>query len=196
MQALVLIVLVIMAILVMGCASHVTSADTVLIMSSEQKLFDIKKQNKEALKWILNYHEFKQSYIEELAQFSEIGATVNTGLPGGSEVGNPTMKKGIKLVDIEHHKQWLMSVEQMEQTLSEKKKAFLEFRRRAEVLVVEEEKDGAGRPGWTDYVQVKYAEWFDRRYGNESVPSRQTMTDWMNKMVDATVRIAIRNKCL
>lgn len=91
-------------------------------------------------------------------------------------------------------KKWIIAVESMEKTLSEKSRRYLEFRRDAARLM--KEADDPGRPGWVDYVQAKYATWFYNRYGIEFVPHKNSMIQWMNKMVDITVRIAIKNGAL
>lgn len=153
---------------------------------------DIQRQNKEALKWILNYAEKRDSYIAQSASFSELGATAYTGMPHGSEVGDPTLKKGITLIDLEYQKKWLMVIEKMELTLSDKRKIFLELRRRAELIETSE----VGRPGWVGYVQAKYADWHYRQYGKGYPPSKQTMCKWMNDIVDVAVRLAIREGVL
>ncbi|WP_373325644.1 hypothetical protein [Sporomusa paucivorans] len=153
---------------------------------------DINAQNREALKWILNYHELRKAYISLTEEFSEIAATAYTGMPHGSGVGNPTMHKSIKLMDLEYHKKWLIVIEMMERTLSEKRQVYLEFRRRAECL----DNNAVGRPGWVGYVQARYADWHERRYGQGYPPSKQTMSKWMNDIVDVTVRLAIRQGIL
>lgn len=53
-----------------------------------------------------------------------------------------------------------------------------------------------GRPGWVDYVQARYAEWHDRRYGQGYPPSKRTMIGWMDNIIDVTVRIAIKQGVL
>lgn len=151
-------------------------------------MIDVQRQNKEALKLILNYTEMRKAYIDATAAFTDIAATAYTGMPHGSGTSNPTHNKAVKLVDIDALKDKLMVVESMEKTLSEKKRAFLDFRRRAEVV----ETKGVGRPPWVDYVQARYGMWHEQRYGVAFVPSRRAMITWMNDIVDVTVRIGIK----
>ena len=153
---------------------------------------DTAKEDREALRWILNYHELRKAYIALTTEFNEIAATAYTGMPHGSDVGKPTENKTVTLMELERQKTWLITIECLEKTMSEKARAFLEFRRRAECV----ECNNVGRPGWVDYVQVRYGEWHERRYGRAFVPSRRVMYNWMDKMVDVTVRIAIRKGCL
>ena len=161
---------------------------------------DIVAQNREALKWILNYHELRKTYISLQDEFSEIAATAYTGMPHGSGVGNPTMHKSIKLMDLEYYKKWLIVIEMMERTLSEKRQEFLNLRRQVEDELREEAEKSidksAGRPGWVGKTQVRYAEWHERRYGRGFVPSKRVMHDWMDNIIDVTARLAIRQGAL
>lgn len=155
---------------------------------------DIKKQNKEALKWILNFANLRNSYIAAAANFSTLGSTNYSGMPKGNDVGNPTLNKAVTLTELERQKLWIMTIEAMEIILSEKRRTFLEFRRRAEHL--QGKQDSPGRPGWVGYVQVRYAEWHEQRYGRAYVPNGNVMRCWINEMVDIVVRIGIRNGVL
>jgi hypothetical protein len=153
---------------------------------------DIKKQNKEALKWILNFYDLRRSYIDSSAMFNAIGAVVNDGMPRGTDTSNPCANKAISLAELERQKKWIITIESMEQTLSEKSREYLRLRREAEHQI----QDTPGRPGWYNYVNYKYSDWFYNRYGKSSYQSLQTLIDWMHQMIDITVRIAIKNGCL
>jgi ribosomal protein S8 len=158
-------------------------------------IIDIEKQNKTAIKWILNYYDLKKAYIERSANFSTLGATQYDGMPHGTSVGNPCANKIMTLLDLEYQKKWIMVIEKMEQTLSEKSRKYLEIRRDAASQISNNK--GIGRPGWVDYTQVKYIEWFKYRYGKEiDAPTKQCMTGWMNKILDVTIRIAFNDKVL
>lgn len=165
-------------------------------------MIDIKAENEKASQWLLDYPQRKNTYIEaieNMQEFSALSATEYTGMPGGGKVGHPAESKGMVLVDFGLQKselkkqlQWILAVEDTEKTLSEKRLVFLELRRRASHL----ELNQVGRPAWTAYVQTKYADWHYRKYGRASVPSKQAMISWWNDMVDVTARIAIRRGCL
>ncbi|MDF2563691.1 MAG: hypothetical protein K0Q53_86 [Massilibacillus sp.] len=158
-------------------------------------IIDIDKQNKTAMKWILNYYEFKQAYAERSAQFSTLGATNYDGMPHGTSVGNPCANKTMTLLDLEESRKWIMVIEKAEQTLSEKSRKYLEIRRDAASQISNGKT--MGRPGWVDYTQVKYVEWFKYRYGREiDAPTKGTMTEWMRKIMDVTIRIAIKDGAL
>lgn len=165
-------------------------------------LCDTKHENDKTSEWLLDYPQRKNAYIEALEairEFTELSSTQYTGLPGGCGVGRPSEEKGLRLVrigiteeELQLQEKWLEVVELAEQTMSEKKLVFLELRRGAENL----ELTRGGKHPWVTYVQVRYADWHYRRFGRASVPSRQTMIDWWNAMVNVTVRLAIRKGCL
>lgn len=156
------------------------------------KITDIKSQNKKALRMVLAYYDLYRTYEEAMRNMSYIAAANNDGMPHGTSVGNPVQNKAMRLIDIEDKKKWIMVLDAMDSTLSEKKRAFLRFRRDAENQIEHAEKLPQGRPSWVPYVQAHYAVWFADRYGREvNPPCARVMTRWMNDIVDVTVRIAI-----
>lgn len=167
-----------------------------------ERMIDIKAENKKASDWLLEYPQRLHTYIEaieNMKEFSALSATEYTGMPGGGKIGHPPESKSMTLIDyslqapeLELQRQWIMVIEEVEKVFGEKKLVFLELRRRAENI----EFKTVGRPAWTGYVQEKYADWFYRKYRRASVPGTQTMKDWWKDMVDVTVRVAIRHKCL
>lgn len=159
------------------------------------QITDTKRQNKEALKYILNIYDLRKQYAEQMESVSILGAANNDGMPHGSGVGDPCANKAFSLIEIERKKRWIMSIEMAEQTLSEKTRKFLEYRRDAESQIQRETHKEGGRPSWVPYVQCHYADWFHDRYGRDSMLSQQYMSIMMQKVVDVTVRIAIYNGC-
>lgn len=153
---------------------------------------EYERQNKTAARWLLEYDERKQQYEQAVAEFAALGATVSDGMPHGSSVGNPTASKAVKLAELNEQKAWLEAVESAQQVFGDKKQVFVELRRRAEKI----DHGEVGRPGWCDYVQMRYADWHERQYGKSYLPSRQVMYDWWGQIVDVTVRIALSNGCL
>ena len=154
---------------------------------------DFKQQDKIAAEWLLHYHERKKQYQIQQEEHTVLSAANYNGLPRGNGIGRPTENKGLILAELEETHAWLQTIEDAESTLSEKKQAFLDIRRRAEQLEFVRE---VGRPGWVDYVQVQYADWHERNYGTEYLPSKKTLHLWWNEIIDVTVRIAIRRGCL
>lgn len=154
---------------------------------------DTKRQNKEALRYILNYYDLKKAYREALQSVSLLGATRTDDTPHGTGIGNPTMHKAFKLLDIDKQHQWIGAVEMMENTLTIKERKFLELRRQAEINSFYHHTQG--RPGWVGYVQYHYADWYYNSYHKNYIPSRNTMIMWMNLIVEKTVRVAISKGC-
>jgi hypothetical protein len=153
---------------------------------------DVKAENKTASKWLLDINDRRQAYIEKQAAFSELSATAYTGMPHGSGISNPSMNKGVTLVELDKERLWIMTVENTEQTLSEKQRKYLELRREAWMMP-----RGQGRPPWAQYVAQKYAEWQVNRYGIAyREPDVRTMIGWWQGIVDVAVRIAYRRGCL
>ena len=154
---------------------------------------DFKKQDKIAAEWLLDYHVRKKQHEQQQKNYSVLSSTTYNGMPHGTDIGRPTENKGIGLAELDEKQLWILTIEDTESTLSKKKQVFIEFRRRAEQLEFIKE---VGRPGWVDYVQVKYAEWHEREYGKAYLPSKNTLHSWWNEIIDVAVRIAIRRGCL
>ena len=110
------------------------------------QITDTKRQNKEALKYILNIYDLRKQYAEQMESVSILGAANNDGMPHGSGVGDPCANKAFSLIEIERKKRWIMSIEMAEQTLSEKTRKFLEYRRDAESQIQRETHKEGGRP--------------------------------------------------
>ena len=158
-------------------------------------VIDIKKQDKEALRWILNYRDLRKAYFDSITAFNTLGAVVNSGMPKGTGTSNPAANKAINLLDMECQRNWIMVIEAMERTLSDKSKKYLELRRDANIQIYKKSKPG--KPKWVDFVQAEYALWYVEEYRRSiEPPTRKTMCLWMNNIVNITVRIAIKKGCL
>jgi hypothetical protein len=142
---------------------------------------------------ILHKQDLCEQYATEMNNISFLGAQNLDGMPHGSNVGNPTQQKALKLTDIETKKNWIIAIEAMEDTLSENQTEFLRLRRLAE--------DNSfkvpvrGRPSWVAFVQSHYNDWYSQRYKKDICVSEDTLKTWQARIVDKTVRIAIYNGC-
>lgn len=155
---------------------------------------DTTLQNKIAKKKLLHLVELKESYARAMSNMAFIGAAVSDGQPHGTDVGDPTQKKAFDLLKIEQDHKWILAIELAEKNLSERQLKFLEFRRDAELQMITGPRP-QGRPGWVGYVQSHYAEWYYDKYGKDFVPTERALHDWMDKIVEKTVRIAIYKGC-
>ena len=149
---------------------------------------DFKKQDRTAADWLLNYHDRRRAYIDAQESYTALSAAVNTGMPHGSGTSNPTEQRALSLAELERQKLWIMTVEDTEAIFGEKKRTFLDLRRKAALQDTGE----VGRPGWVDYVQAKYADWHENRYGKADVPAKITLYRWWDEIVEVAVRIAIK----
>ena len=149
---------------------------------------DFKKQDRIAAEWLLNYHDRRRAYIDAQESYTALSATVNTGMPHGSGTSNPTEQRALSLAELERQKLWIMTVEDTESVFGEKKRTCLDLRRKAALQDTGE----VGRPGWGDYVQAKYADWHENRYGKADVPAKITLYRWWDEIVEVAVRIAIK----
>jgi hypothetical protein len=157
-------------------------------------MLDYIGQNKIAAKWLLEYPERRQQYIDRMSEFSTLSAVQYSGMPTGTDVGRPCENKGISLVDLDEQRLWVMSIKDTEKTLSPKKMAFLDARRWVEIQSWDQKE--RGRPGWVDETQVRYAKWSYNKYGSVSYPDKKTLTKWWDDIVNIAVRIAIKRGCL
>jgi hypothetical protein len=157
------------------------------------RITDVKQQNKKALYMILHKQDLCEQYATELNNISFLGAQNLDGMPHGSNVGNPTQQKALKLTDIESKKNWIITIEAMENTLPENQVEFLRLRRMAEDTSFKA--PVRGRPSWVAFVQTRYNDWYNKRYGKETCISEDTLKSWQARIVDKTVRIAIYNGC-
>jgi hypothetical protein len=155
------------------------------------KITDVRQQNRKALYMILHLDSLKKEYAFAMNNMSFLGAQNLDGMPHGTGVGNPTQQKAMRLTDMETNKSWIMAIEQMEETLNEKQKAFLVIRRKAEKEAV----STGGRPAWMPYARTRYNEWYYERYGTDGCVSEKTLRIWQSKIVDRTVRLAIYYGC-
>lgn len=154
---------------------------------------DFAAQNKLATKWLLEYDERRKQYLDKMSEMSYIGAVKYSSQPSGTDISTPCENKAISLANMDDQRLWLMVIEETEKSLNEKKKAFLDARRWA---AQQQDTSTAGRPGWVETTQIRYSDWFYRRFNNVSCPDRNTMTKWWAEIVDITVRLAIKRNCL
>jgi hypothetical protein len=158
-------------------------------------MLDYIGQNKIAAKWLLECPERKQQYLDKMSEFSVLGAVRYSGMPTGTDVGRPCENMGLSLVKSEESKLWIMTVEDTESTLGDKKLAFLDIRRLAEKLKHEGIQE-RGRPAWVPYTQERYADWHHRKYGGDYMPASRDLYRWWTDIVNIAVRIAIKRGCL
>ena len=151
----------------------------------------IKKDNKIAEEWLLFYSDRRRQYYADMRSILGAGSYPEVSIRCG--VSNPTMAKAIQLTRLMQHEAWLETVEAVEESLSESKRAFLAARREAAYAC---KQDGPGRPPWIDFVQQRYAEEMKKRCAGRYYVDDNTIRKWWQDLIQLTVRVAIKkNVC-
>lgn len=147
-------------------------------------------RDKETVKlWVLNYASRKKEYYEDIKY-------IRDQLPGPAGLkrlagsGSQTEWKVVRTEDLDEAEKWLLAVEAMQSTLSEKKLLFLSLRREAhrKTNVI----------NWANYVRYRYARAMSARYGGTEerfCPSDTTLYTWWDEILDLTRLIAYKRGC-
>ena len=161
---------------------------------------EMKRQDKIAESYLLNYATKRKAYLEKRSRLYDgqeyigaLGATQYSDMPKGTDTGNPTASKAISLVDLTTEEQWIMTIENVHDSLSEKKFMFLSARRAAHETYYD---GGTGRPGWVEETAKEYCKLRERLNGDYQLLDRKTAMKWWSEIVDFTVRVAQRRGCL
>ena len=148
--------------------------------------------NRKVKGWLLWYAERKRECEQRRDSILYASPGPPDGMPRGTEVSDPTGRKGAKLGDLETDLAWICLVEEVESKLPPKMQIFLRLRREAEYT-----KTGLrGRPGWVAYVQDHYAK--EMAKANNKRPSDYWVEDrtffaWWDRIVTyAVIRAAKR----
>lgn len=157
---------------------------------------DLKKDNRTAAEWLLFYEFRKAAYQEDYIEALNGRKAIENIGGGKSGVGNPTLTKTVMISDIIYAEKWIKTIDDVHRMLGEKKLIFLKVRREA-VNMTSKHKE-RGRPAWVPYVQRRCTEELMNRYGlhQESCPSERILTEWWRKIIDLTVRVAMKRGLL
>lgn len=157
---------------------------------------ELSQDRKKAIHYILHYGEERQAYINAKAAAMAKPTDDNKGRSGA--VSKPTESAAIASIQYDAQSNiypWLKAVDALERGLSERKKLLLELRRDAEY-------SGRifrrGRRAWVIYVQRRYIEMIEERYGKQRYIGERTIRDWWYEMIDRVVdsHLRIENKML
>ena len=150
---------------------------------------DIKEQNRIAMFHILNIDEERKRYLTDLQKISPLHSPSMDGMPHSTNISDPVSDEVQKIDEIEQKYAWVQVVEETEKALTEPQMKLLELRRNA---ARDSPSHVQGRPGWISYVQFAYPVWYEKRYKEPmNVPSKKTLIEWMNKITEIAVRIAL-----
>lgn len=149
---------------------------------------EIRRQNRIASAWLINYRERKRGFEERLQEIKAGVKPVDENVGGGrSGPGNPTGSMVVKTIDFETGEtaKWLQVVEDVARMVGSKKLMLLKLRQECKYYI---SPDG-GRPGWIAPVQQRFGEmtgW---------CPAEQTLKDMWGSLVTLAIQIAGIHGC-
>ena len=156
--------------------------DTALQMADE-----IRQDRKQAEAMLLNYTEELKTY--RLKREEYVRGTVQGG--GGNLPGHPTEAEALRGVNFDETYPaytWLRAVEFVERGLSERKRIFLDARRKAS-----RDKAGRGRRAWLVRTQMMYCEAMRERFLNsEFFVGEAVLKDMWRYIIDRVVEAYLK----
>ena len=149
---------------------------------------EIRQDRKQAESMLLNYTEELKTYRLKREEYVR-GNNVQGG--GGNLPGHPTEAealRGVKFDETYPAYTWLRAVEFVERGLSERKRIFLDARRRAS-----HGRTGRGCRAWLVRTQMMYCEAMRARFLNtEFFISERVLKDMWRYIVDRTVEAYLK----
>lgn len=157
--------------------------ETALQMADE-----IRQDRKQAEFMLLNYTEELKTYRLKREEYVR-GNNVQGG--GGNLPGHPTEAealRGVKFDETYPAYTWLRAVEFVERGLSERKRIFLDARRKAS-----RDKTGRGRKAWLVRTQMMYCEAMQKRFLNsEFFVSERALQEMWKYIIDRVVEAYLK----
>ena len=148
---------------------------------------EIRQDRKQAEFMLLNYTEELKSYRLQREEYVNGGAAGK----GGNLPGHPTEAealRGVKFDETYPAYTWLRAVEFVERGLSERKRIFLDARRKAS-----RDKTGRGRRAWLVRTQMMYCEAMRERFLNtEFFVSERSLRAMWQYVVDRVVEAYLK----
>ena len=155
--------------------------------SALQMADEIRKDRKQAEAMLLNYTDELKTY--RLKREEYVRGTVQGG--GGNLPGHPTEAealRGVKFDETYPAYTWLRAVEFVERGLSERKRIFLDARRKAS-----RDKAGRGRRAWLVRTQMMYcADMRERFLNTEFFVSERSLRAMWQYVVDRVVEAYLK----
>ena len=148
---------------------------------------EIRQDRKQAETMLLNYAEEMKTY--RLKREEYVRGTVQGG--GGNLPGHPTEAealRGVKFDETYPAYTWLRAVEFVERGLSERKRIFLDARRKAS-----RDKTGRGRRAWLVRTQMMYGAAMRERFLNtEFFVSERALQEMWRYVIDRVVEAYLK----
>ena len=150
---------------------------------------EIRQDRKQAESMLLNYAEELKAYRLQREEY--VRGTPAQGGGGGNLPGHPTEAealRGVKFDETYPAYTWLRAVEFVERGLSERKRIFLDARRKAS-----RDKTGRGRKAWLVRTQMIYCEAMRERFLNsEFFVSENVLKETWRYIVDRVVEAYLK----
>ena len=148
---------------------------------------EIRQDRKQAESMLLNYAEEMKTY--RLKREEYVRGTPAQG--GGNLPGHPTEAEALRGIEFDETYSaytWLRAVEFVERGLSERKKIFLDARRKASC-----DKTGRGRRAWIVRTQMMYCEAMRERFLNsEFFVSERALQEMWKYIIDRVVEAYLK----
>lgn len=156
---------------------------------------DCDRQNRIAGGWLLYYDDRLEELTLQVQDIQEASAaSMNSAqCRNGSGISDPTARKALALATPEliQQENWLALIREVEAKLPDQYRIFLFWRRKYRYY--------RGRKGWIPLVQRKFAADMAKIAGQDEEEvwrSERTLGVYWDKMVDYTVRLAIKRGLL
>ena len=151
---------------------------------------DIKSENRIVSDWLLYYPERLRQHEEQLASVTFMQSpSLSDDIQGTGGTSDPTAR--VAGQRLKYDSEWFDLIADVERSLPEKQRVFLECRRQAL-----RQSGGVGRPGWIAHVQYAYPLEMARRTGKDMecyyISDIRSIKSWWQRIVEYTARKAIR----
>ena len=155
---------------------------------------DIKNENRVVSDWLLYYPERLRQHEEQLASVTFMQSpSLSDDIQGTGGTSDPTAR--VAGQRLKYDSEWFGLIADVEKSLPEKQRVFLECRRQAL-----RQSGGVGRPGWVSYVLCNYPLEMEKLTGRDAehyfIGREPTIKTWWQRIVEYTARKAIRRGLL
>ena len=156
---------------------------------------DIKQENRIVSDWLLYYPERLRQHEEQLASVTFLSSpSLSDDIQGTGGTSDPTAR--VAAQRLKYDSAWFDLIADVERSLPEKQRVFLECRRQA----LKQHGGRPGRPAWIAYVQCRYPLVMAERTGRDVehyfIGREMTLHQWWERIVDYTARLAAKKGLL
>lgn len=166
-------------------------------METDKIIQELRKDYRTAEEWLIFYRERKEQYYDDMRYIRDESPSFDfhKAIASGSSW---TEYKAIQIFNLENDEKWILTVEIIQEMLSDKKAVFLEMRRRAARKNKTLYDQGKPKVNWIMFVQEHYANFMAKQYHTPKEKfwlSENTIKAWWKEIVNTTRLIALKKKC-